>query len=165
MIKMFSCFAFIPILLFNSFSAFGAEEKLTVLQCMSNSIANRDYHFGQHEWVDKKDKPTNEFMTGTKSKPNDLIMRDKVFTRLDTNKPIIKSVTPKTKYVNEEQVSEFEGSVLDRTNTLITITWKNPYDNKFWFAVIDFQHKKAVVSHVYEGATSFGVDVETLDCK
>jgi hypothetical protein len=165
MIKIFSYFVPIFILIFNAIILFAAEEKLTVLQCVSNSISHRDYHFSQHEWVGKKDKPTNEFRTGTLANPNDLILRDKVFTHLDTNKPIIKSITPKTKFVNEEQVAEFEGLVLDRTDTLITVIWKNPYDNKVWFAAIDLKHKKAVVSHVYEGITSFGVDVETLNCK
>jgi hypothetical protein len=165
MIKVFSCFVSIFILIFNAVVLFAAEEKPTVLQCVSNSIAHRDYHFSQHKWVGEKDKPTNEFRTGTLANPNNLILRDKIFSRLDTNKPIMKSITPKTKYVNEEQVAEFEGLVLDRTDTLITIIWKNPYDNKFWFAAIDLKYKKAVVSHVYEGITSFGVDVETLDCK
>ena len=165
MIQILSCFFFIFILIFNAIVLFAAEEKSTVLQCVSNSIAHRDYHFSQHAWVSEKDKPTNEFRTGTLANPNDLILRDKAFTRLDTNKPIIKSITPKTKYVNEEQVAEFEGLVLDRTGSLITIIWKNPYDNKFWFAAIDLKHKKAIVSHIYEGITSFGVDVETFDCK
>lgn len=163
--KMFTCFLFVFFLTFNNVSVLAADEKSTVLQCKSNSIANRDYHFGQREWVDKSDKPSNQFSTGTSSKPNDLVMRDKVFTCLDTNKPIVKSITPKTKNVNEEQVAEFEGMVIERTSTLLTIIWKNPYDNKFWFAAIDLKHKKAVVSHLYEGITSFGVDVETLDCK
>jgi len=165
MITLYSCIVLTLVLIFSSVSVFAAEEIPTILQCKSNSIANRDYHFGQHEWVDKKDKPSNEFSTGTLSKPNGLVLQDKIFTRLNTNKFIIKSITPKTKDMNEEQVVEFEGSVLSRTGTLITISWKNPYDNKFWFGVIDLKDKKAVVSHVYEGITSFGVDVESLDCK
>ena len=163
MIKILGWIGPMSILLFSVLSAFG-NEKTTVLQCVSNSIANRDYHFAQNQWVDGKDNPSQEFKTGSKSKPNDLVMRDKIFSRIDTDKPIVKSMTPKTTLTESETV-EFVGSVLERTKSLITIEWKNPYQNKLWIATIDLQHKKAVVNHIYEGATSFGVNVETLDCK
>lgn len=143
---------------------FALEGDISILQCESNAIANRDYYFNKKEWVDKHDNPSKEFGTGSKATSRDLILRNKVFARLNTNKPVIKSITPPTKYVNEEQIVEFEGSIVDRNNDIVTITWKNP-ENKIWFATINLKYKKAIVSYVYEGATSFGVDVETLDCK
>jgi hypothetical protein len=43
--------------------------------------------------------------------------------------------------------------------------WKNPAGNKIWIASIDMKNKKAVVFQSYEGVTSFGTGIESLDCK
>ncbi len=153
------------LMVFYSVPIFASDNDISILQCESNAIANRDYYFNKKEWVGKDDKPSDEFRTGNTTKPNDLIMRSKIFANLNTNKPTIKSITQPTKYVNEQQTVEFEGIILNRTDTVVTITWKNPNDNKIWIGTINLKHKKAIVSYAYEGATSFGVDVESLDCK
>jgi len=121
---------------------FASGSDMSILQCESNAIAERDYHFNKNEWVGKDDKPSDEFRTGNKVKPNDLIMRSKIFANLNTNKSIIESITPPTKYVNEQKIAEFEGVILNRTDTVVTIAWKNPYNNKTWFGIINLKHKK-----------------------
>lgn len=158
-------FIVVFLMLICSAPIFASDSDISILQCDSNAIANRDYYFNKNEWMGKDDKPSDEFRTGNKAKPNGLIMRSKIFVNLNTNKPIIKSITPPTKYISEQQTAEFEGTILNRTDTLVAITWKNPNDNKLWFGTINLKHKKAIVSYAYEGATSFGVDVESLDCK
>lgn len=135
-----------------------AEESSTVLQGKCNAKVNRDFSYLQNKWVDSNDKPSDYF-----SKQD--ILRDKVFTDLDTDTPTIKSITPKNKY-SDEQVTEFKGQVIHRAGSLVTIRWSNePFDNKIWIATINTDKKKAVVCEMYDGATSFGVNVETLDLK
>jgi len=147
MLRNFIFLTVVFIILIFSTSIFASDSDISILQCESNAIANRDYYFNKNEWVGKDDKPSDEFRTGNKAKPNDLIMRSKIFANLNTNKPIIKSITPPTKYMNEQQTAEFEGTILNRTDTLVTITWKNPNDNKIWFGTINLKHKKAIVTY------------------
>ncbi|MBI2206122.1 MAG: hypothetical protein HYU41_19980 [Candidatus Rokubacteria bacterium] len=40
-----------------------------------------------------------------------------------------------------------------------------PNLNKAWLAAVDLPHRKATVTHVFQGATSLGGEVETLDCR
>ena len=135
-----------------------AEESSTILQGKCNAKVNRDFSYLQNKWIDSNDKPSGSF-----SKVD--IWHDKVFTDLDTDAPTIKSITPKNKY-SDEQVAEFKGQVIHRAGPLVTIRWSNePFDNKIWVATINTDKKKAVVCGMYDGATSFGVDVETLDLK
>jgi len=140
-----------------------ADEALTILHCECNAKANRNYYFLKKSWVGKDDKLSKRFITHLDE--NDMILRDKIFTDLNSDNPKIKSITPPIKYVPEGQFAEFKGKVIHRTNEMLIIKWENPYKNKIWTAAINLKHKVAVVTQYYNGATSFGVDVETLDCK
>ena len=72
---------FIVVFLMLIYSApiFASDSDISILQCDSNAIANRDYYFNKKEWMGKDDKPSDEFRTGNKAKPNGLIMRSKIF--------------------------------------------------------------------------------------
>jgi hypothetical protein len=37
--------------------------------------------------------------------------------------------------------------------------------NKVWLAVVDLTQRKVAVTQVFQGATSVGGEVETLDCR
>ncbi len=137
--------AFILILLIQNICY---AEEITILQCKSISKFNKDYSYMENSWRDGKDP----------------ILRDKVFTKLNTINPIIKSITPRDKY-SEEQVIEFKGTVIHRTGSIIMIKWANDFNNKVWIATINLNYRKAVVAESYDGITSFGINVETLTCK
>ncbi|HSF29842.1 MAG TPA: hypothetical protein VLK82_05125 [Candidatus Tectomicrobia bacterium] len=91
-------------------------------------------------------------------------LRDKVFSGLHTEKPIVRSITPAQEGV-EEQAVEFIGRVVGRTEDAVFLAWTNDYHNKVWLAVVDLVHRKATVSQVFHGMTSVGGDLETLDCR
>jgi hypothetical protein len=55
---------------------------------------------------------------------------------------------------------------VSRTSDAIFLLWTNaPYQNKVWLAAIDLAHRKATVTHAFQGATSLGGELETLDCR
>ena len=134
-----------------------AEEAVTILRCESNAKTTRDYSYERNRWVDKNDKPSAEFFKSD-------LLRDKVFTDLDTDTPTIKSLTPKSP-ITDEQAAEFQGRVIHRAGPMLVVQWTNPFGNKVWVASLNVEKKVAVVSETYDGATSFGVNTETLNCK
>lgn len=158
--------AFIFAFIFTASAAFGQDEPVSILRCKCNAKANRDFLFTQKHWVDGNDNPSTSFTTGTRTEPNGLVIYDKIFAGLTTNNPTVKSFASKdtTRY-KVDDVVEFSGSVLERGVQTLVITWKNPSGNKVWIASIDVKNKKAIVTQLYEGLFSFGVDVETLDCE
>ncbi|MEE2399730.1 hypothetical protein PRA76_27340, partial [Klebsiella pneumoniae] len=98
------------------------------------------------------------FDIDTTNKEGSLVLRDKVFANLDSDSPTIRSIT-------DEKGEEFVGKVVSRAEDAVFLTWNNdPFGNKLWSAAIDLVNKKAVVSQVYKGITSTGIDSETLDC-
>ena len=144
-------------------SAASASDDISSLSCTSNAKASRDYIFRDYSddiqkgWNPDKKKV---FSIGTKLSPVEETLRDKVFSKLDTDTPTIRSLTPGA------DGEEFQGTVISRTGDAIFLVWNNnPFGNKLWSAAIDLTHKKAVISQVYQGATSVGVDSETLDCR
>jgi len=140
-----------------------ADETTTILECKANSKANRDYSFSRKSWVGKDDRLAKTFTTNLDK--NDMPLRDKIFTNINTDNPKIKSITPPTKYVPEGQFAEFKGKVIHRTDEMLIIKWENPFKNKVWTASINLNYKVATVTQYYNGVTSFGVNVEALDCK
>lgn len=147
-------------------TVFGQTKPVGILHCKCNAKANRDFLFKSMEWVDKNDMPTTSFRTGTRTEPNGLSIYDKVFAGLSTDNPtIISSALKETTFLKMGDIAEFSGSVLERNLQTVIITWKNPFGNKVWVASIDFENKKAIVTQFYNGLTSFGVNVETLDCE
>ena len=105
-------------------------EETTILQCKCESKINKDYYYKEGKWINETE--------------NELVLRDKVFSKLDTETPIIKSITPKNKY-SEEQTTEFKGTVIHRTDSIIMIKWVNDFENKIWIATINLKHKKAII--------------------
>ena len=134
-----------------------AEEAVTILRCESNAKTTRDYSYEQDHWVGKNDKPSADFFKSD-------LLRDKVFADLDTDTPTIKSLTPKSP-ITDEQAAEFQGRVIHRAGPMLVVQWTNPFGNKVWVASLNVEKKVAVVSETYDGATSFGVNTETLNCK
>jgi hypothetical protein len=91
-------------------------------------------------------------------------LRDKIFSGLNTPAPIIRSVTRFEK--RPEDAVEFTGRVVSRTPDAVFLLWTNaPNLNKVWLAAVDLRHRKATVTYVFDGATSTGGEVETLDCR
>ena len=89
-------------------------------------------------------------------------LRDKVFSGLDTDRPIVRSITRYTDGVEEGQ--EFPGTVLMRTEDAVFLMWTNRI-NKIWLATVDLTHRRATLTQVFQGATSVGGEIETLDCR
>jgi len=131
-----------------------AQESQTILNCRCLEKINKDYVVdslitGEKNWT--------EFQS---TEP----LRDKVFANLDSDKPIIKSITPPHEYFPEGEVHEFYGTVIHHSEDLIILKWENPFGNKVWIATINLKHKKAIVTESYNGLTSFGMNIEILDC-
>jgi hypothetical protein len=69
---------------------------------VSSLARARDFLFNTQKWVGEEDMPADDFVTGTRDKPWDLVLRDKIVANLDTDKPTIRSITPKTNIAGEE---------------------------------------------------------------
>ena len=139
----------------------GAQDTPTSLACTSNAKASRDYGFGEKEWSGAiPPDPSKVFGISALShgQPN-AVLRDKIFSSLNTSTPVIRSITPPS------EAAEFKGTVVSRWADSVFIMWQNDYGNKIWLAVVDLTHKKATVSQVFQGITSVGIEAETLDCK
>ena len=61
-------------------------------------------------------------------------------------------------------IEEFNGTVIHRAGDIIMLKWSNPFGNKIWIATINLKYKKAIVTESYDGLTSFGMNIEILDC-
>jgi len=141
-----------------------AGEKATTLVCHSNLMASRDFTFQETRWVGRE--PEGGFNVQTRK---DLTagtffsLRDKVFSGLNTRKPGVRSVTRLSNGTSNGE--DFEATVLSRTRDAVFLMWKNDYGNKVWVAVIDLSHRKASISELFQGATSVGGQLETMDCE
>ncbi|NOZ09446.1 MAG: hypothetical protein GXP09_00140 [Gammaproteobacteria bacterium] len=140
-----------------------AGDKPTLLKCRSNAKTNRDFLFNRLQWVDAKDKPAVTFITHL----DDLTMelRDKVFARIDTDKPTVRSIARGRLFGDKDEFIDFKGTVISRTDDMLVIGWQNPQRNKLWTAAIQLKNEIAIVTQYYNGMTSFGVTVETLTCR
>jgi|SRR3990172_10594230 len=149
-----------------------ADDIPTILTCTVNAHANRDFGYSEKAWMGtipdwgKKPNTSQPFNIVTKDERKDVIFRDKVFTGLNTSNPIVRSVTPTTKYAEEEAV-EFKATVVSRFGNTVFLMWDNHGNgNKVWLAAVDLTHKKVtLLSQVFQGITSIGVEAETFDCK
>lgn len=154
--------SFISGLLFFTFSVhLGAQDVPSSLTCVSNARAWRHYDFAERQWEGKESQPFGTASLGRKDPAFPL--RDKVFSKLETQHPIIRSITPR-QLESLETADEFTGTTVLRTPTEIFIMWSNGI-NKVWLAVVDFEHKKAIVTQAFKGITSVGGEVETLNCR
>jgi hypothetical protein len=90
-------------------------------------------------------------------------LRDKVFSSLNTSKPTVRSIT---RFADgSDRAEEFVSRVVSRTNDVVFLVWTNDFNNKVWLAAVDLTRRKAVLAQVFEGITSLGGEVETLDCR
>ena len=146
------------------------EEIPTVLTCTVNAHADRNWGFDEKAWMGFMPKfgkaldPSRPFNIATRTDRNGVIFRDKVFSAINTPKPVIRSITPGIRK-DEAEAVEFEGTVLSRISGAMFLSWQNPYGNKVWVAAIDLTNRKAVLSLISQGATSLNVESETLDCR
>ncbi|HEC12652.1 MAG TPA: hypothetical protein ENI80_05305 [Acidiferrobacteraceae bacterium] len=126
-------------------------------------MTNRDFLFNRLQWVDAEDQPAVTFITHL----DDLTMelRDKVFSRIDTDKPTVRSIARGKLFGDKDEFIDFKGTIVSRTDDMLVIGWQNPQRNKLWTAAIQLKHEIAIVTQYYNGATSFGVTVETLTCR
>jgi hypothetical protein len=149
----------------------GAEGMPTSLVCQANAKASRDYAIGEKRWEGETNSKvrdiTSLFSIETReSKLGGGIplysLRDKVFSRLDTATPIVRSITRSTD--SEDKAAEFQARVVSRFGDSVFLQWTNDA-NKIWTAAVDLVQRRAVVVQVFQGATSVGGEIETLDCK
>lgn len=144
------------------------QELPTTLMCISNAKASRDFGYTEKKWTGQKGhhvEPDQPFqIAGKNSKVADVyfVLRDKVFSDLNTQKPTVRSVT---KFKDEsEEAAEFSAVVVSRTSDAVFLVWTNEL-NKVWLAAIDLIHRKAALTEVFQGITSVGGGIETLDCR
>lgn len=133
------------------------------LTCTANAKAWRVYDVDNQRWEGNGAKSTFGVATPT-SRHAERPLRAKLFSNLHTDTPTVRSLTPG--YAREgEYAAEFRATVLLRTVDQVVLTWNNDA-NKVWLAVIDLEHKKAVVTYVAKGVvSSVEGELETLDCK
>src|SRR5688572_22047210 len=80
----------------------GAEPAPTSLACQANAKAWRTYGFFEKSWRDPGSGP---FATATTNHPVDgFPLRGKVFSALNTRKPMVRSITPRQTDSPEEAV-------------------------------------------------------------
>lgn len=146
--------------------AFTQTARPSVLTCVSNAIASRDFAFSvEAGWMGRVGSGPGElFGIGTPRQRNGLVLRDKVFAGLDTDSPTIRSISP-VPGDTTTVANEFQGTVLSRALESVWIAWKNPPGNKVWVAVVDLARRKAVITQAFQGMTSVGGELETLDCR
>lgn len=155
----------ILVVLFLVIPVHGAENP-TSLTCVSNAKASRDYSFRDKQWAGTI-PPRRDVTFGVATRPGreaHQVLRDKMFSRLDTDRPTIRSITP-AEAAGEEVALEFQGLVVSRDGAAVFLIWRNDFGNKVWLAAINLEHRRAVVTQAFDGATSLGAEVETLDCQ
>jgi len=145
-----------------------AAELPTSLTCRSNAKATRDYGYTERRWVGQEGSwmlgASGLFKVATRdSKVADVAysLRDKVFSGLNTDAPLVRTITRFTDGGNMGE--EFVGAVVSRTGEAVFLLWTNDI-NKTWTAAVDLARRKAVVAQVFQGVTSVGGMIETLDC-
>lgn len=162
-------FVLMPFFLLFAHSGFAADHP-TILTCTVNAHADRNFGFREKAWMGpippfgKAPDSSRPFNIATKAGQNNVVFRDKIFSGLNTPKPMIRSVTPPIGGI-EQEAFEAEGTVLSRTSDAVFIFWRNPFGNKVWVAAIDLSNRKATLSLLSQGVTSLDVGVETLDCR
>jgi hypothetical protein len=129
-------------------------------------MVSRSYVFERKQWEGPTGKPTVPFDVQTRdSKVAGAFysMRDKVFSGLDSAKPMVRSITrfPDGPDMN----ADFAARVISRTDGVIFLLWTNDYNNKVWLAVVDQVRRKATVGQVVQGVTATSGELETLDCE
>lgn len=131
-----------------------AQDDQTILNCKCLEKINKDYGtdsllIGKQKWLEFE---------------NSEILRDKIFANINSDKPVIKSITPPRKYFPDGEIHEFTGTIIHRVGDIIMLKWENPFGNKIWIATINLKYKKGIVTESYDGLTSFGMNIEILDC-
>lgn len=150
------------------------QESTTTLSCTSNAKASRDYAFRESEWEGGKahvildrfiGKSAFDVSIKEKERKDSIMrpLRDKVFSGLNTKSPIVRSITRYSDGV--EQAEEFSGMVVSRASDTIFLMWTNDLHNKVWLAAVNLKHRKVALAQVFEGVTSVGGELETLDCR
>jgi hypothetical protein len=145
------------------------QELPTSLTCRSNAKASRDYAFAEKRWEGQKGSrmlgASGLFNVETRdSKVADALysLRDKVFSGLNTSAPLVRSITRLAD--GGDKGEEFVSRVVIRTSDAVFLLWTNDI-NKTWTAAVELARRKAVVAQVFQGVTSVGGEVETLDCQ
>jgi len=135
---------------------------------VSNAKASRDFAFAEKRWEGEEGHAMFGLSQMFKIQTRDskvanafYSLRDKVFSGLDTNRPIVRSITRYADGVDKGE--EFLGNVVRRTHDAIFLLWTNDI-NKLWLAAVDLTHRTATVTQVFQGITSVGGELETLDC-
>ena len=143
-----------------------SQELPTVLACTSNAKAGRDYGFIEAQWsgVPLAQSPIDFGISTKANQVETYSLKDKVFSSLHTASPVVRSITPASGTAAEDAV-EFSARVVARTQDAVFLVWTNDFNNKVWTAAIDLTHRKATVAQVFQGATSLGGEIETLDCR
>jgi len=146
-----------------------SQELPTTLTCLSNAKASRDYAFAEKRWGGEEgnamfglSRMFNIQTRDSKVAGAFYSLRDKAFSGLDTDRPIVRSITRYTDGADKGE--EFKGAVVMRTRDAVFLIWTNEI-NKMWLATVDLTHRRATLTQVFQGITSVGGKIETLDCR
>ena len=147
----------------------GNQELSTILTCASNAKASRDYAFNIKQWSGHRRhdlNPTQHFkIVRDRNEKNDLnqfILRDIRFVGLNTKNPTVVFIT---RFKTLKDLAEdLEATVVERTSDSVSLVWSNGF-NKVWLGTIDLIHRKAIVTHIGQGATNIEGYLETFDCQ
>jgi hypothetical protein len=92
-----------------------------------------------------------------------------IFTGLNGEFPKVKAMRDYSDGV--QKAVEFNAQLISNDNKTIFLTWNNgpPINeesaNKVWLGAVDQINLKAVVSQVYHGATTLGINADSMNCK
>ena len=131
-----------------------AQSPLNKLDCKCIEKINKDYGPEGLEGA-------NKWWQFEESEP----LRDKIFINLSSETPSIVSITTPYEYFPEGEVNEFKGIVIHRSGNMVMIKWENSTKNKIWIASINLELKQAIITESYDGITSFGMNIEVLECE
>lgn len=162
-------FAFSLVVLLSSSVGVTAQELPTSLPCRSNAKALREYGFSEKQWEGQKAARMFEASRLFEIETRDsevaglfYSLRDKVFSGLNTSAPVVRSITRFPD--GGDRGEEFVSRVVTRTRDAVFLLWTNEI-NKTWVATVDLTHRKATIAQVFQGVTSVGGELETLDCQ
>jgi hypothetical protein len=116
-----------------------AQDMPTSLACSSNAKASRDYGFEENRWSGVIPPVASKVfgITTSRQGQQNAVLRDKIFSSLNTSTPVIRSITP------PGDAAEFKGVVVSRWADSVFIMWENDHGNKIWLAVVNLTHKRA----------------------
>ena len=145
-----------------------AQKYPSILVCDTNAEATRDFAVPKfnknNSWTGPFFGDPFDIVTPENKTEKISFVRQRIFSNLDTEKPMVKTIREIFDDEGGDVSSESHGQVLSRSRDSAEIVLVWGHDQKWWLAIIGRSLKKAVIGHVFRGATSIGGQLQTLDC-